>query len=58
MATIKTAEIEQFVQMVDSNYAGNLAHPELAAAYYPLSLSFETEVNQEIDPFSEEYFQQ
>lgn len=44
--------------MVDGNYAGNLAHPELAAAYYPLSVSFETEVNQEIDPFSEEYFQQ
>lgn len=56
MATLHANDLDDFIEMVDRDYAGDLGRPELAAAYYPLDFKFDTIVDQDLDPFSAEYF--
>ena len=58
MATLHSSQLEVFVQMVDREYAGDLNNPVLASAYYPLNFEFDTVVDQDLEPFSPEYYAQ
>jgi hypothetical protein len=58
MSTLSTQDLSEFISLVDDEYASNLNHPELVASYYPIQLGFTTRVDQNLSPFSDEYFMQ
>ncbi|MBA3669040.1 MAG: class I SAM-dependent methyltransferase [Sphingomonas sp.] len=57
MTKLHSKDLGEFVKMVDRDYAGNLADPALASRYYPLEFEFDTVVDQDLEPFSDEYYQ-
>lgn len=57
MKEIHTSELQTFVNLVDNKYGGNLNDPELLALY-PLKLIYDAQVNDNLDPFSDEYYSQ
>jgi 2-polyprenyl-3-methyl-5-hydroxy-6-metoxy-1,4-benzoquinol methylase len=57
MKPIHTSQLSEFVKAVGARN-GNLNHPEIVSTFYPLDLSFDYIVDEDIDPFSEEYVDQ
>ena len=52
-----TRDLDQLV--ADGNaYQGNMAHPEFVAKYAPFELAYDTAVDEDLSPFSDEYFAQ
>ena len=58
MPVISVADLDDFIDVVDKKYGGNLLHPEVVSRFYPMQLDLKTEVDQTLDPFSEHYFSQ
>lgn len=58
MAELHSQDLDEFIQMVDRDFAGNLADPVLASRYYPLEFKFDTVVDDDLEPFSDEYYRQ
>lgn len=58
MKTLFASDLSEFVAVVDGEFGGNLAAPELTERFLPLDLKFETPVEQALDPFSDAYFGQ
>lgn len=58
MPKMDALKLSEFVNIVDQEYAGNLNAPGVAERFYPIEFVAETKVDQELDPFSSEYFDQ
>ena len=56
MPTLRTNDLSEFVRVIDEEYGGNLNAPGVAERFYPMELEFSTKVNQNLDPFSIEYY--
>ncbi|MGU3469227.1 class I SAM-dependent methyltransferase [Methylobacterium sp. C33D] len=57
MARIDADGLDSFIKLVDSRYSGRLDHPEVVQTFYPLEFQYETHVDENLNPFSEEYFE-
>lgn len=57
MTKIRVDQIDELIAEVD-RYGGDFVHPEFVKRYAPLELEFETPVNQDLSPYSAEYFDQ
>ncbi len=58
MPILSAADLDDFIHLVDTRYAGNLTHPEVVAKYYPIEFSYSTQVDQRLSGFSETYYDQ
>ena len=58
MPVLTAASLGPFIDEVDANFQGNLNHPTVVSRYYPVEFKFDTVVDQNLDPFSSEYFDQ
>ena len=58
MPVLNASSLGSFIHDVDTNFQGNLNHPAVIARYYPVDFKFSTVINQDLDPFSAEYFDQ
>lgn len=58
MAVLTADGLSNFIKEVDDHFQGDLNHPSVVEKYYPLDFKFNTAVNQDLDPFSPEYFNQ
>lgn len=57
MPALHTAQLPEFVEAVNL-CGGDPHHPDIVRRYYPIELHFDTRVDQDLSPFSEEYCQQ
>lgn len=57
MPAMTSSDLERFIDIVDRQYGGNLNHPEVARSFYLVEFQFSTLVNEELDPFSQEYYE-
>lgn len=57
MKVMSSRNLDAFIAEVDEKYAGNLNHPEVVARFYPMEFSAITQVNEGLDPYSNEYFE-
>lgn len=57
MPNVHTADLDAFVDLVNQN-GGDLDAARVVERYYPLDLQFDTQVDQDLDPFSTAYFEQ
>lgn len=57
MALVHTSNLSDFVQAVCAAN-GDFNHPDIIARFMPLTLKFDTSVDQDLSPYSTEYFEQ
>lgn len=57
MNQISANTLDEFVRIVNVEGGGDIHHPSLSR-YYPFQFHYETRIDQGLDPFSDEYFQQ
>ena len=56
MGALSTSQLDEFVDFVDRDCHGDLQHPKLAEKYLPLSLQFQTPIDETGDPFGDAYY--
>ncbi|WP_315754934.1 MULTISPECIES: class I SAM-dependent methyltransferase [unclassified Bradyrhizobium] len=56
MTQMHSSDLAAFVKLVDA-HGGDLGHPEVSHLY-PISLRYDTRVDDTLSPFSDEYFEQ
>jgi SAM-dependent methyltransferase len=55
---MSSEKLGEFVRIIDEEYAGDLGAPGVAERFYPIDFKFETPVDQSLNPFSPEYYDQ
>ena len=58
MPEMNTEELGEFVRIIDTEYAGDLGAPGVADRFYPINFRYSTHVDQDLNPFSPEYYGQ
>jgi len=58
MPVLTSRSLAAFINDVDDNFQGNLNHPKVVERYYPMEFKYSTYIDQELDPFSPQYFDQ
>lgn len=58
MPKMNTEQLGEFVRIADTEYAGDLRAPGLVERFYPIEFEFSTHVDQDLNPFSPEYYDQ
>ena len=58
MPEMNSEKLAEFVRIIDEEYAGDLGAPGVAERFYPIDFKFETPVDQNLNPFAPEYYDQ
>lgn len=58
MPEMNSEKLGEFVRIIDEEYAGDLGAPGVAERFYPIDFKFQTRVDQNLNPFSPEYYDQ
>ena len=58
MPEMNAEQLAEFVRIVDTEYAGDLCATGVAARFYPIDFKYSTRVDQDLNPFSPEYYDQ
>ncbi|MET3725070.1 methyltransferase domain-containing protein [Sphingomonas trueperi] len=58
MSEMNSEKLGEFVRIIDEEYAGNLGAPGVSERFYPIDFKFKTSVDQSLNPFSPEYYDQ